>query len=199
MYSSAFRHQRRTVGVVVIEFAMVMTLLVPALLFGLWEMGRLIHVKQIVANASREGARLASQAVLVQGNGSYRQIFTSKEPEDATTPTIRKSVYASLLGAGLLGPGRRLQQSDVTISFAFLDQNIGRAHPYQEWKTGAGFPQKGEKFEVIVTIPYAKVRWVNLNPYSRDMSGDMVTSRTEWRILVDDPFTINTSPLSINP
>src|SRR3954454_20627266 len=49
-------------GVVVVEFAGVVTLLL-ILLLGLWEVGRLLQVKQILANAAREGGRQAATGI----------------------------------------------------------------------------------------------------------------------------------------
>jgi len=46
-------------GVAVVEFAAVVPLLL-ILLLGLWEVGRLLQVKQILANAAREGGRQAA-------------------------------------------------------------------------------------------------------------------------------------------
>ena len=48
-------------GVVAVEAAVMLPFLV-IMMFGLWEVGRLIQVNQIVNNAAREGARLAAGA-----------------------------------------------------------------------------------------------------------------------------------------
>lgn len=46
-------------GSAAVEFAVLITLLVP-LLLGLWEVGRLVQVQQFLTNAAREGGRQAS-------------------------------------------------------------------------------------------------------------------------------------------
>ena len=46
-------------GVVAVEAAVVLPVLI-IVMFGMWEVGRLIQVNQIVTNAAREGARLAA-------------------------------------------------------------------------------------------------------------------------------------------
>jgi Flp pilus assembly protein TadG len=46
-------------GVAAIEFAALLPLLVT-LLFGIWQFGRLVQVKQIISNAAREGGRYAA-------------------------------------------------------------------------------------------------------------------------------------------
>ena len=51
-------------GVLVMQFIMV------PLMIGLWEMGRVVQVQQIVANAAREGARMAAQANTINQTGT---------------------------------------------------------------------------------------------------------------------------------
>ena len=46
-------------GAVAVEAAIVMPLLI-IMMFGIWEVGRLIQVQQVITNAAREGARVAS-------------------------------------------------------------------------------------------------------------------------------------------
>jgi Flp pilus assembly protein TadG len=53
------KHSRR--GIVATEAAVIMPFLIIAM-FGMWEVGRLIQVNQIVVNSAREGARLAAGA-----------------------------------------------------------------------------------------------------------------------------------------
>src|SRR5262249_41698284 len=51
---------RRRGGAAAVELAIILpTVLVPTL-FGIWEVGRLVQIQQIVANAAREGGRQAS-------------------------------------------------------------------------------------------------------------------------------------------
>ena len=52
-------HANRREGTAAVEFAVVLIFIVP-LLIGLWEVGRLVEVEQLMNNAVREGARQAS-------------------------------------------------------------------------------------------------------------------------------------------
>jgi Flp pilus assembly protein TadG len=58
MARAPVRHQPRR-GSAAVEFAVVALFLVP-LLIGVWEVGRLVEVEQLMANAAREGGRQAS-------------------------------------------------------------------------------------------------------------------------------------------
>ena len=55
------RHKpaNRREGTAAVEFAVILIFIVP-LLIGLWEVGRLVEVQQLMNNAVREGARQAS-------------------------------------------------------------------------------------------------------------------------------------------
>src|SRR4029079_11722996 len=63
--SSTMRHPARETrhrrGVVAVEAAITLPFLCLTM-FGVWEVGRMIQTNQIVANAAREGARLAAGA-----------------------------------------------------------------------------------------------------------------------------------------
>jgi Flp pilus assembly protein TadG len=68
--------QNRRRGTAVVEFAVVVALL-SLLLRGMWEVGRLIELQNILTNAAREGARLAS-------SGAYSE----QQVEDAVRDYI---------------------------------------------------------------------------------------------------------------
>jgi Flp pilus assembly protein TadG len=149
------------------------TVVLFPLLIGVWEVGRLIQVKQIVANATREGCRLAAQGYTINSSGTVTQIKTS-----TGSPNVTDAVYDYLIAAGFTN----LQPSDVTVTFTFTAaRSDGQAatEPYQG--------EKGQPFTVSVSIPWAKVRWVNLGI----ITPTTVDSSLNWRMVVDDPFTLN--------
>lgn len=174
------RPPRRNPGrraVAAVEMAFVSMVFVVPLLIAVWEVGRLVQVQQIVSNSAREGARLAAQAFVINSNGTQTQIQVN-----SGTPCVKDVVYQYLIGAGLTN----LQPADVTVTFTFLAPkttapNIGTTptEPY--------LGEKGQPFEVSVTIPWSKVRWVNLGV----VNPTTVTYRVDWQMLIDDKFTVN--------
>jgi len=158
-----------------VELGLVLTFLLVPLMIGVWEVGRLVQVEQIVSNAAREGARLAAQGYTVNTSGAPTQIMVA-----SGNPNVRDDVYRYLVGAGLTG----LQPADVTVTFTYLaprSDGLAATEPFQG--------EKGQPFQVTVTIPWDRVRWVNLglvNPTT-------VSSVAVWRMVVDDPFTLNDS------
>lgn len=175
-------------GVAAVEFAFVTMLFVVPLIIGVWEVGRLIQVQQIVSNAAREGARLASQAVTLQ-NGVPTQIKTT-----ASTPSVKSVVYQHLYAAGLTN----LVMADVTVNFTFTSGRTSDYVPTAADPTGTSYPagstppdpcygDKGQAFVVRVSIPWNKVRWINmglLNPTN-------VEYYASWQMLIDERFTLN--------
>jgi len=162
-------------GVAAVELAVVFLFIGLPLLIGVWEVGRLVQVQQVVANSAREGARLAAQGYTVNAAGSPTQIMLN-----SGTPNIHDAVFQYLYAAGLTN----LQSTDVTVTFTYLAPRSDGApatEPYQG--------EKNQPFRVTVTIPWNRVRWVNLglvNPTT-------VSSVAVWRMVVDDPFTLNDS------
>lgn len=167
-------------GVAAVEFALVTTFFVVPLVIGVWEVGRLIQVQQIVSNAAREGARLAAQAYTIRTDGTATQIYRDSS---GGTPNVRDAVYQYLYAAGLTNVQNTTADLDVT--FTFLGPRSDGA-PATEPFQG----EKGQPFRVTVTIKdWSKVRWVNLglvNPAG-------VTATVNWQMLMDDPFTVNTT------
>jgi len=160
------RHFTRRAAAAV-EFAVVLPLLVVVLI-GVWEVGRLIQLQQIMNNAARDGARLASQATIVNPDGSTTQISLS-----STSPNIEDCIRDYLRGAGIAN------LDGLQITFQFVEGDTSATQPYEG--------VKNQRFRVRVTLPYENLRWSNLsiiNPAT--LNGECV-----WQMLVDDPFTLN--------
>jgi Flp pilus assembly protein TadG len=162
-------------GVASVELAVVFLFFILPLLFGVWEVGRLVQVQQLVSNAAREGARLAAQGSTINSDGTLTQIRVS-----SGTPNVHDWVYQYLVAAGLSG----LSPSDVTVTFAYTPASgfpSGSTEPYQG--------VKNQPFTLGVTIPWDKVRWVNLGL----VRPTTVNYTVSWQVMVDDAFTVNES------
>ena len=146
-----------------VELAFVVLFFFIPVLFGIWEAGRLIEVQQIVSNSAREGARLASQGYTINSSGAPTQI---------TATNVRDVAYQYLVVAGFAN----LQPSDVTVNFAFLDTSV--TDPY--------LGKKNDRFTVSVSIPWEKVRWINVGLIRPTDVSFTVT----WQMLIDDKFTV---------
>ena len=79
-------------GVVAVEAAVTLPFML-VMMFGVWEVGRLIHVNQIMVDSAREGARLAAGAYV---NGS-----------PVTEPMVVQAVRDYMRAGGLPGIAHR--------------------------------------------------------------------------------------------
>jgi Flp pilus assembly protein TadG len=174
-------------------------LVVCPLMIGLWEMGRVVQVEQIISNAAREGARMAAQGNTINSSGDPTQIHTTIAPPNLTQiPNVKAAVMQYLSGAGLT----QLTWADVDVTFTFLNSPTGAV-------AGATQPYQGikaQRFSVTVTITDTtgangtgsdktnpplknKVLWSSLGL----VKPKIVSYTCEWQMLVDDEFTINTT------
>lgn len=160
-------------GVAAVEVAAVTTFLLAPLLIGLWEVGRMVQVKQVVSNATREGARLAAQGYTVNSSGIPTQVMRSTGSTNVTD-----AVYRYLVSAGF----SNLQKTDITVNFQFLTPRADGVMPTEPYEG-----EKNQTFSVTVTIPWDRVRWVNLGI----IRPNDITFTVTWRMLVDDKFTID--------
>lgn len=190
------RQKRRTALAVFWEFAMVFPFLFTMLL-GLWEVGRIIQVKQIVAAAAREGARYASQAVVISSSGTYGTTSIKTFSSNPSEVTVTSTAKNYLTGAGL----SKTAVDNATVSFHFLDNpnfssGGARLHPSDPINPAEDrLPVKGERFEVKVAVRYADIRWTSFAIFYSESTANTMNIEEEvtWQIMVDEPFNVPTS------
>ena len=120
-------------GVAAVEFAFIVPVML-ALLIGVWEVGRLIQIQQIMNAAVRDAARLAAQGQLITDTGSYVYVYKDPQPSpNAAAPNVRDTIKDYLTSSGIT----TLADSDITLDFHFLDGtandlSIARIHIVRE-------------------------------------------------------------------
>jgi Flp pilus assembly protein TadG len=166
------RHRRR--GTAAIEFAAVAPVLF-ILVIGVWEVGRLIQVHQILTNATREGARLAAQGQVINLTGSYTQITANNNPttaNDSSNLTTEVTNYLNAAG---------INTSGLVVTFQYLTGDTTQTQPYQG--------VKGQTFRVTSSLPTTSFRWTVLSLTGRTK----LVASVDWVSMIDDPFTVDTS------
>jgi Flp pilus assembly protein TadG len=161
-------------AIAAVELALVLPILLT-LIMGTWELGRILHVQQVMVNAAREGARIAAQGQTINVTGAYTQIQAK-----TGTPNVEQTVLDYLKGAGFTNT------TGVTVTFRFEDGNTSKASPFEA--------TKNQRFSVTLTMPYNNVRITNLNL----LGITNLQARVDWVSMCDDPFTINTNIPSWN-
>ncbi|MBV9125837.1 MAG: pilus assembly protein [Planctomycetes bacterium] len=164
-YRRSEPRQRR--GVAAMELALVLPLVV-LLMFGIWDVGRMVEVEQIVANAAREGARQAAVgSMLDESTGGQKNIYTTD---------IQQTVLNYLARNGL-------NTSNVAIQFQDLS-NPGATDPYQA--------DHLDHLRVTVQMPFNDVRWTPVNNILQNNTTQL-TGSADWFSLKDIDVTVSTS------
>lgn len=114
------RGRQRRRGVAAVEFAFVLSLLLLPLLVGIWEVGRMVQMQQVLTNAAREGAR---QAATGQYTNGQVQTIVTQYLQVAGVPTTNVTVNVS----DLTNPSSDVSQAtyldnlQVTVSIPYQD------------------------------------------------------------------------------
>jgi Flp pilus assembly protein TadG len=126
------QHSQPRHAVAAVELAIVLIFLIPLLLYGLWEVGRIVEVSQILANAAREGGRQASTGQL---SDTDVQAVVREYIQNEGLPTQNVIVTVTNLGYPGNPPPTDNNPQDATD----LD-----------------------RIQVTVTIPFQDVQWINI-------------------------------------
>src|SRR5262249_28051274 len=121
-------------GVAAVELALLVSLFLVPLLLGIWEVGRLVEVQQLLDNAAREAGRQAST-----GQKTIAQV---------------QQVAVDYLARN----GISISTTAVTVT---TQTNSGRSDPTAG--STASNAQMLDHFQVKITIPVDSFRWVLLN------------------------------------
>lgn len=185
-------------GVAAVEAAFILPFLF-ILLFGIWEVGRLLHVNEYVANSAREGGRLAAT-----GNYSGSDILGTTT---ATTTTfdVQSAVANYLQNAGLTIP-----PSGVKITVTNETQNLTMSGTavYVSGSTDkvtinafGGSPTAdpilvANQFDTVrvdVEYPFSFARWSPNNLFFYLGSNPIIQATTKWQCLRDKAVTVDAS------
>jgi Flp pilus assembly protein TadG len=157
--SPIHRGGRRRSATAAVEFVVVLPLIVT-LLLGMWEVGRLIEIEQLMNNAAREGARLAA------GNKytiSQVQTVVINYLKAAGVPVTNTDPNQVVTVKNIGFPGNPAPPDDSPLNATQLDQ-----------------------FEITVRIPFSDVQWIALNMVTN--SSTQLTGRAVWCSIRDVPF-----------
>ncbi len=117
MICRPLRRQPRR-GTAAVEFAVASLFLVP-LLIGLWEVGRMVEVQQLLANAAREGGRQASTGNL--NTAAVQNIVASYLTRNGIPCAASNVTVTNLTNASRSDPttANQFDQFLVTVTIPF--------------------------------------------------------------------------------
>ena len=152
-------------GAIIVEAAVVLPVLLIMML-GIWEVGRIIQLQQVISNSAREGARLAAAGKL---NGT-----------DVTTSMVQQAVRDYLTTSGFASAAVSGAVITITpISASWTEPS--QAAPLDLFRVSVQIPS-GPAFESL--------RWSFLG---RLTPVTQITGQAVWRSLNNSEVTINTA------
>jgi hypothetical protein len=170
-------------GIAAVEFAVCSPVMV-ALLCGLWEVGRITEVQQVMWNSAREAARDASlgQDNLLTVANNLLAYLQSAEPTafgQGHSTTMKSPVVT--LPANTYGYtcwDTTANKELFTISFADLTTTTVT--------DPTGMAQL-DRYEIGVQVPYASIGWL---PVATITGRTRLYVAVDWAAMVDSPFSI---------
>lgn len=160
------RHSRKRRGAVAVEAAIILPLLV-GVMFGIWEVGRMVQIQQIMTNAAREGARLAS--------GGY----VNGDP--VTAAEAKQAVCDYLTGAGF---------PSTAVSGAVVTLTNQSSHSWNDPSDA----QPLDAFQISLTIPSgAPFDSLRLSSFNLITSTNSLSVTVNWRSMKDSLIVVSSS------
>lgn len=155
------------------------------LLVGIWEVGRLVHVQQIVMNAAREGARQAATAK-----------YTKAEVEEAVLDYLAN---ANLPTAGVEvtvlnedAPTEEIfsaaQKTHVSVKVRYPFENV-------RWFGTGGFDNNAARDVQSGGFKRSDTGtdYGTYGPKKHVQEGAMIESKADWLIMKDIPIEVDTA------
>lgn len=164
-------------GVAAVETAVVLPFLLM-MLAGIWVVGRMIEVHQTLANAAREGARMAAQGSIIQ---------LDNEPVDfRADPDLRNFVANLLEQAGIDATGLIVKYANPDF---VADPTVPDGSENEPFNA-----KKGNHLTVMVRLPHANVRLpvIGRLPSWALPDPDMLVVSVHVQSARDDPFELQT-------
>jgi hypothetical protein len=170
-------------GAAAVEFAICLPLMF-LLLAGLWEVGRITEVQQVMWNSTREAARDASLGqsnmqtvasnLLIYLQGAEPTAFGQGHSTFFKPPVISLPANTTGLTCWDKTAGREL----FTVTFADI------TNPSVSDPTGMA---QLDRYEIGLQVPYSSIGWV---PVATITGTNRLTVKVDWASMVDSPFQI---------
>jgi Flp pilus assembly protein TadG len=176
----------RRQGVAAVEFALCLPLIVLIML-GIWEVGRIVQVSNVVWNGAREAGRDASVG---QDNLQTVASNTLTYLQNALPTTFNSSHSTSFISPVVTLPANTqgytcwdntANQELFTITFTDVTQPS---------VTDPTTMSKLDQFQVGLQVPYSTIRW---NTLAQITGVSRISIAVNWVCMQDSPFSISNS------
>jgi Flp pilus assembly protein TadG len=209
------RQKSRRPGTAAVEFAVLLPFLV-ILLMGLWEVGRIVMVQNIIDNAAREGARLSASGAFWASNNTVSPIDGSTMSSNYSVDSSNNQVYFDIQKRVLTyinQAGLNTTGATVLVYNYGNDSNQFTGSPASTTKTwnytwtcttppftgsgsGSGSdPCMGasqlDHLKVTVTVPYNSIAWSTAAYFIPNPA--QLTATSDWYSGANVPLTVSTT------
>jgi hypothetical protein len=170
-------------GVAAVEFAFCLPLIL-LLLMGLWEVGRIVQVSNVIRNGGREAARDASlaqdnlQAVATKLAAFLQGALPTAFGQGHSTTLKPPVITLPANTTGYTCWDNTANQELFTVTFTDV------TNPSISDPTGM---QKLDHYQVGISVPYATIGWSGLVQIT---SVSRISITLDWTSMVDSPFQI---------
>ncbi len=170
-------------GIATVEFAVCLPV-IAFLLLGLWEVGRMTEVQQVMWNSTREAARDAStgQANMLAVVANLQLYLQNAEPtafgSGHSTSTIAPVVAMPANTTGYTVWDNTKNRELFTMTFTDVTT------PSISDPTGMA---QLDNYQIGVQVPYASIGWI---PVAYITGKSRIYASVNWASMVDSPFQI---------
>jgi Flp pilus assembly protein TadG len=180
------RGKPRRRGAAAVEFAVCLPVLF-IFLAGLWEVGRMVEVQQVMWNATREAARDASI-----GQDSLKSVAANLA---TYLQSAEQSAFPSSHSTSLIAPVISLPSG--TTGYTCWDSTANREMFTVSFRdvtntkvTDPTAMSQLDRYEISVQVPYRSVSW---SPLAQITNTSRLNVTVDWVSMVDSPFSITPS------
>src|SRR5262245_40273727 len=203
MIRSASTSRRKRPAVAAMEMALLAPILLTFLV-GLWEVGRVVMVMNILNNSAREASRVSASGAFFSSNNhndpkNTGQTYVAWPPSTNADYEVQKKVLGYLQASGVSISG-----ATITISNAGSSTTTTKSWSYTWTQTnatsgtgsGSGYDPTAvadqlDKLSIVVTLPYKNVAWSPLNLFFA--ANSTLSARADWLSLRDIPLVISST------
>jgi len=187
-------HRQRPIrkGIAATELALLAPVLLT-LLMGLWEVGRIIMIRNLLDAASREGGRLAASGAFTASNNHNHPSGGSLNlipPSTNADFEVQKKVLLFMKAADIKTTGATVTVNNTTKTWSYTYLDNG-SESGTGWGTGydpSGAADQLDHIIVTVTLPYSNIAWSPLNGFV----SSILPATSHWASMRNVPVTIST-------
>ncbi|OAI38949.1 hypothetical protein AYO40_01560 [Planctomycetaceae bacterium SCGC AG-212-D15] len=174
-------------GTAAVEFAVCLPWIM-LIVFGLWEIGRMVEVNQTMWGACREGARQASQGTLTlnQVTTNVMVYLINAEPNAFSIPTGTTVTMNETPGNPAVVVASTPQLTNLlTLTYQNFGSSTNPSPPTQADPTNAS---QLDKFGFTISFPFQNIAWTSTSYW---VGNPTMTATVYWYSLIDTPIVVN--------